>query len=260
MNHTFSHLNIAVAPSDPFLEEEAAILAHKLNIPLVGPKDTSLPILLVLTGERLEARHVGPGSPGPIYVDLAGPSMTYRRQRGGGRQQALAKAIGLKKGRTPIIFDATAGLGRDSFILASLGCTVLMAERSPILFALLEDGLKRASQNPETQKVVNERMNLIAGNAIEIMQQGKLPLTPEVIYLDPMYPERDKTALVKKEMRLLRDVVGKDDDAPELLSAARTIAPLRIVVKRPRKAPAIEGPLPRYTLLGKSSRFDIYLP
>ncbi|MCT1282181.1 class I SAM-dependent methyltransferase, partial [Pseudomonas aeruginosa] len=81
---------------------------------------------------------------------------------------------------------------------------------------------------------------------------------PQVIYLDPMFPHRDKSALVKKEMRLFRPLVGDDLDAPALLQAALALASHRVVVKRPRKAPIIEGPKPGYSLEGKSSRYDIY--
>ncbi len=251
--------SIAVSFTSSLLREKASVLARELNLPLVDLDDSTCQILLVLTGQRLETRMVGSASPGPVFVDLTSPAITYRRRKGGGRRQALAKAIGLKKGRLPQVFDATAGLGRDSFILACLGCTVSMAERSPVLAALLDDGLRRAADNPETSKLIKERLSLIKGNAIEIMRQGKLPMVPEVIYLDPMHPEREKSALVKKEMRILRAVVGKDDDAPELLAAALSLAPRRIAVKRPRKAPAIDGPRPSFTLPGKSSRFDVYL-
>ena len=73
-----------------------------------------------------------------------------------------------------------------------------------------------------------------------------------------MFPHRDKSALVKKEMRLFRPLAGDDDDAPDLLEAALALATHRVVVKRPRKAPAIAGKPPAYHLEGNSSRFDIY--
>ncbi len=81
---------------------------------------------------------------------------------------------------------------------------------------------------------------------------------PQVIYLDPMFPHRDKSALVKKEMRVFRPLVGDDLDAPALLEAALALATHRVVVKRPRKAPIIDGPKPSHGLEGKSSRYDIY--
>jgi 16S rRNA (guanine1516-N2)-methyltransferase len=100
-------------------------------------------------------------------------------------------------------------------------------------------------------------MRLISGNAIDLMRAWSEE-APQVIYLDPMFPHRDKSALVKKEMRLFRPLTGDDDDAPALLEAALALATHRVVVKRPRKAPAIGGGAPAYVLEGKSSRFDIY--
>ncbi|MBJ7548854.1 class I SAM-dependent methyltransferase, partial [Pseudomonas sp. OA3] len=117
-------------------------------------------------------------------------------------------------------------------------------------------GLQRAALNLDVAPIV-ARMRLLTGNAIELMRswQGE---APQVIYLDPMFPHRDKSTLVKKEMRLFRPFVGDDLDAPALLEAALALATHRVVVKRPRKAPAIEGGKPGYVLEGKSSRYDIY--
>ncbi|HEY8332105.1 MAG TPA: class I SAM-dependent methyltransferase, partial [Pseudomonas sp.] len=154
------------------------------------------------------------------------------------------------------VLDATAGLGRDAFVLASLGCEVSLIERQPLIAALLEDGLARAARDPEVAAIV-AHMQLLTGNAVALMGawQGE---PPQVIYLDPMFPHRDKSALVKKEMRLFRPLVGDDLDAPALLEAALALASHRVVVKRPRKAPCIDGAKPSYQLEGKSSRYDIY--
>ena len=168
----------------------------------------------------------------------------------------IAKAVGIAPGIRPTIIDATAGLGRDAFVLAELGCAMTLIERQPLIAALLEDGLQRASADPEVGPIV-ARMKLLLGNAIELLTAWN-DEAPQVIYLDPMFPHRDKSALVKKEMRLFRPLAGDDDDAPALLDAALALATHRVVVKRPRKAPAIAGKPPGYTLEGKSSRFDIY--
>src|SRR5690606_5506882 len=117
-------------------------------------------------------------------------------------------------------------------------------------------GLARAASDAEVGPIV-ARMRLLSGDAIRLMQAWAGE-APQVIYLDPMFPHRDKSALVKKEMRLLRPLVGDDLDAPELLEAALALASVRVVVKRARKAPAIAGAKPGYSLDGKSSRYDIY--
>ena len=131
-----------------------------------------------------------------------------------------------------------------------------LIERQPIIAALLADGLERARSDAEVGPIV-ERMRLLRGNAITLMQ-GWSDAIPQVIYVDPMFPHRDKSALVKKEMRVFRPLVGDDDDAPALLAAALDLASHRVVVKRPRKAPCVAGTPPSYALEGKASRFDIY--
>ena len=193
---------------------------------------------------------------GPLRVDFLGGAVAHRRQFGGGTGQMLAKAIGIRPGVRPTVLDATAGMGRDAFVLAQLGCVVTMVERQPVIAALLEDGMRRARDDAEVALII-ARMRLFCGDAIARMRgwQGE---APQVIYLDPMFPERDKSALVKKEMRFFRALAGADDDAPLLLDAAWQLASHRVVVKRPRKAAAIDGPALSYQLEGKSSRFDVY--
>jgi len=232
---------------------EAAKLARSLNLPYTVSAE-NYAMLLVLTPERLELRQIGPHAPGGIAVDFASGLLRFRRLHGGGRKQPLAKAIGLRHNLCPTILDATTGLGRDSFILAALGCTVQMVERSKIIAALLQDGLKRARDVQEINSIIN-RMTLIEGNSLTL---NHLPQQPDVIYLDPMYPHRTKSALAKKEMRLLRTIVGDDIDAPNLLEWALSQEAERVVVKRPKGAPEIHGPSPTFVIKSKNSRFDVY--
>lgn len=252
--------NIAVVATDPALMVEARQLAERLGLPLFESADqvNPPPLLLQLTLERLELRQTGKRPPGPVLVDFAAERLAYRRRQGGSRREKLARAIGLKGGYHPTIIDATAGLGRDAFILAALGCRVQMLERSPIVHALLADGLQRAAGIADIAAVVRENLQLLTGDALTFLAQCPFPAA-EVIYLDPMFPERTKSALVKKEMRLLRQVAGDDPDAGQLLAAALQKAGHRVVVKRPRHAPTLPGPSHNFSLNGKSSRFDIYL-
>ena len=210
---------------------------------------------LVQTPARLEL-HIDDQSLGPIYVDFLNGALAHRRQYGGGRGQLIAKAIGIKPKTQLSVIDATAGLGRDAFILALLGCNVTMCERSPVIYALLNDGLQRARQVTwfQTLKLVLHELDgktLLA----KINEKDK----PDVIYLDPMFPERTKSALVKKEMRALKAVVGDDLDAAELLNIALKKAKKRVVVKRSKLAPTITDQKPDLQYKGKSSRFDVYL-
>lgn len=202
---------------------------------------------------------MGPNAAGPIYVDFAGGAAEHRRRFGGGRGQPLARAIGLKGGATPTVLDATAGLGRDAFVLACLGCKVHLVERSPVASALLQDGLRRASSDPEIGAMVRERMTLSFDDALAFLLKVSALERPEIIYLDPMYPPRTKSAMVKKEMRAFHTLIGKDEDAPALLEMALKCARKRVVVKRPRLADAIAGPKPSMTIEGRNTRFDVYL-
>lgn len=196
----------------------------------------------------------------PLSVDFVAGKAAHRRRFGGGRGQLVAKACGLAKGVSPSIIDATAGLGRDAFVLASLGAQVLMIERVPAIAALLNDGLKRALRHSDTADIA-ARMTLLHGDASQSMAElvASTHFAPQVIHLDPMFPHREKSALVKKEMRLFRELAGDDDDAPRLLEAALDVATHRVVVKRPSKAPPIDGPAPQHTLMGKTSRYDLYV-
>lgn len=243
---------IRVEALAPEFSAAAAQLAERLDLPLGGDAGFALQ----LGPEGLRFAELGAQAPGPIRVDFLEGAVAHRRQFGGGAGQMIAKAVGIQPGVRPSVLDATAGLGRDAFVLAQLGCAVTLAERQPVIAALLEDGLRRARADAEVAAIV-ARMTLLRGDAIALM--GDWPgAAPQVVYLDPMFPHRDKSALVKKEMRLFRPLAGDDGDAPALLAAALALATHRVVVKRPRKAPAIAGDPPGYALEGNSSRFDIY--
>jgi 16S rRNA (guanine1516-N2)-methyltransferase len=154
------------------------------------------------------------------------------------------------------VVDATAGLGRDAFVLASLGCELTLIERSPIVSALLEDGLARATEDQEIVEIIS-RMQLIKESAHKWLQQTQQSI--DVVYLDPMFPESTKTALVKKEMRVFHELVGVDADADHLLELALAKAQYRVVVKRPRLAPPLANRESTYSLIGKANRFDVYV-
>ncbi len=143
------------------------------------------------------------------------------------------------------------------------GKRVNAASDDPTAAARAERALASIARADADQRAVDASRNAMTlaesglGNAIDLMRVWT-DEAPQVIYLDPMFPHRDKAALVKKEMRLFRPLAGDDDDAPALLEAALALATHRVVVKRPRKAPTIAGVQPGYALEGKSSRFDIY--
>jgi len=246
------------------LVSSAQALAERLQQPFkagIEPATLQSPGFVVVVDEGgVSLQQTGRKAPGPIRAEFAEGSVDHRRKFGGGKGQMIAKAVGLKAGVYPHVLDATAGLGKDAFVLATLGCQVQMLERSPLVYALLQDGLERArhcADDPELAPIM-ARMQLLAVDSQEYLARLNDENRPDVIYLDPMFPERQKSADVKKEMAAFHHLVGKDEDADLLLEKALAKAHYRVVVKRPRKAPFIAGKTPSYQLEGKSSRYDIY--
>ena len=186
---------------------------------------------------------------------IEGPIL-HRLKYGKGRGQNLAKAIGMKFNKNRNIIDATAGLGYDSFILASLGAKVTLIERSQKMHTLLQNGIDEGiSFGGEIGKIVN-RMELLFGDSKDILPK----LTPEVIMIDTMYKDRKKTALVKNNIRLVREIVGPDSDYIELLKVALNCAKNRVVLKQPRYAePIKEITKCSHQILGKTIRYDIFM-
>ena len=214
-------------------------------------------LALVQTDERLELRKLDEPKLGAVYVDFVGGTMAHRRKFGGGRGEAVAKAVGIKGSELPTVIDATAGLGRDAFVLASIGCQVCLVERHPVVFLLLQDGLNRAYQDEEIGEMLQQNLRLL--NVQHINELDPNTDYADVVYLDPMYPHKQKSALVKKEMRVFQHLVGADLDADELLLPALQLAKKRVVVKRPGYAEFLSGKQPHFSRETKNHRFDIYM-
>ncbi len=217
-------------------------------------------LALVQTEQQLELRKLDEPKLGAVYVDFVKGTMAHRRKFGGGRGEAISKAVGIKKDILPTVIDATAGLGRDAFVLACVGCNVRLVERNPVVAALLEDGLKRAYLDPEIGEFMQQRMQLL--NVRSIAELGNEVEKADVVYLDPMYPHKQKNkkqALVKKEMRVFQHLVGADLDADQFLEIAKNLAKKRVVVKRPDYAPFLADQKPDFSHTTKNHRFDIYL-
>lgn len=195
-------------------------------------------------GIALEDRHA---SNHPLVIDFTSNKLTHRRLRGG-KKELLLKAVGAKPGLQ--VSDWTAGLGTDSLLLASVGCEVTLYERSPILWLLLSQALQGAKDDPELAAVVS-RMNLIKGDAGQHKHAS-----PDVIYLDPMFPTRKKTAQVNGPMQYLQQFLGEDRDADKLVQLAKQTGAKRVVVKRPSSAAQDDA---TFTLEAKVNRFDVYV-
>lgn len=203
-------------------------------------------------------------------------------------REFLVKAARMKGVEHPTALDATAGLGQDSILLAAAGFEVDLYEKDPVIAVLLYDELKRAEDIPELKDIVTRmhlhpedsieamnrtaaagktggtaaagesavRQNAVSGGAMEYM----VPQTPDVIVLDPMFPERRKSALVGKKFQLLHFLEQPCPDENALLNAALAVKPKKIVIKRPLKGPHLAGVKPDYSLSGKAIRYDCILP
>jgi len=196
-----------------------------------------------------------------LSVDFISGSAGHRKKYGGGKGQTIAKAIGIKQGKPiPNIIDATAGLGKDAYVFACLSCPVILLERSPIIAALLSDGIERARLNIEFSETVANGFTLHSTNALHYIQNLTEAQRPDVIYLDPMYPEKKKSAAVKKNMQILQKLLGHDLDTDQLLQAALLKARKRVVVKRPKGADELPvGRAPTLKYESKTTRYDVYI-
>ena len=225
----------------------------QLNITLT-PEDYSF--VLQVSADGLKLQHNQPEKLGPLYLDFVNGELAYRRRTLFQQNQQLLRAIGVKQSVKPKVLDLTGGLGKDAFVLACSGCDVTLVERSALLMALLKDAMERAKSDEELALIVS-RMHPVVMDSREYLRTLAPEQYPSVVYLDPMYPYRKKSALVKKEMRMLRALVGEDNDAAQLLEPALGIA-AKVVVKRPRVAPWLTDRKPSAHIEGKSTRFDLY--
>jgi 16S rRNA (guanine1516-N2)-methyltransferase len=167
----------------------------------------------------------------------------------------LARSIGVTPKKMPTVIDATAGLGRDAFLLAQLGCHVTMIERCPLVFFLLADAMSAAANSSPAAAGVVSRMELIHADAKDLLPM----LTCDTIYIDPMHPVKKKSALSKADMRALRGIVGTDDDGEMLVKVALRSSCDKVVVKWPSASLSMRGlPLPSHSISEGSIRFDTF--
>ena len=181
---------------------------------------------------------------GEMCFDFEDTYSYHQRQKYALTKEPLAKALAIKgAGEKRVIWDTTCGTGKDSLLIHYFGAHLTSFERSPAVYLLLKDALRRYPMD----------FDLVFGDASKISNQ----IRPEVIYYDPMYPAKKKSALPRKEMRIFKEMVGEDLDSQDFLEWALKTATERVVVKRPLEAdPIKEKPSASYT--GKSTRYDMY--
>lgn len=233
-------------------------LAERFGLPLLAPGGAAPPRgrpLLRFGPEGLGLHMEADGAPAVLRADFLAPRI-QRRARAPLAGQLLGRAAGLRRGRRPGVLDATAGLGRDAFLLAFAGCEVRLLERSAVVCALLEDGMRRASGGSGRTARALARMRLVHADFLEYAGADG---SCEVVLLDPMFAPSGRTARAQQSMFLLQRLLGEPHDGRRLLERALGAARGRVAVKRPRAAPALAGRPPDLAFRGSSSRFDVYL-
>lgn len=252
---------LAVSPDDEAL---AATLGARLGLSQLeattAARDYPPGGILLAVQDGIPALHAtGRRAPGAIVVGFEDEALAHRRRAG--HNELLGRAVGWRQSRAPKILDATAGFARDAFLLADLGCDVILCERQPLMAMLLDEALRRARDcpNPWLNDVAS-RMHLHSDDAREFRAAPEA--RREVIYLDPMFPHERKAA-PGKEMQLLQQLVVTSDsllesDSAELLRWALQQDVKRVVVKRPLRAPTLGDCKPGHSLKGRAVRFDVY--
>lgn len=253
-------VSVSSVTDSELLVERAMELAEKLALPFCYPMHKCVTPFALVYSQKGLMLYQCTGTKKPIrllFVDFVNGKNGYRLINDRSIKQPLARAVGVKSGFRPTVLDATAGLGGDAFVLASIGCLVSMSERSQIMATLLADGLERAAGETITSTIVHNNLQLYQSDGISILTDAQQPFY--TVYLDPMYPHRKNSALNKQSMRVIRNLVGDDTDAETLFTVALKTAANRVVVKRPEKAPTLSKLKPSHVILMKNSRFDVYL-
>jgi 16S rRNA (guanine1516-N2)-methyltransferase len=252
--------SVAVAAETSSMEEQAHEIAARLGLPLIttSASETGFELLLHVTARGLSLVPADGTLGKGIRIDFTRAPNSYQRLSVGSTRQPLAKAVGVRHGNRRVI-DATAGVGRDAFHLACLSCQVQAMERSTILSLMLKDAFDRAlrARDPKLTAII-ERLDVVSGDSRSMLLSLPADDRPDVVYLDPMYTPRESSALAKKEMRILRKLVGGDEDAGELLRIARETATRRVVVKRHLRAPPLAEDV-SVSYPGQAVRYDVYL-
>ncbi len=249
--------SLCVVCSDAGKLDTASRFADEHSLRLYNEKNPDYALQLVFQPDYIELHDTELAT--GIHVDFVNGALAHREQFGGGKGQAIAKAIGLKKFDRPTVIDASAGLARDAYVLATLGCQLTLVEQSPVLFCMLRDGIERALLVADQDKAINNFTNLVYANTRLYLEHMDPDSKPDVIYFDPMYPERKKSALVKKDMQILHKLIGTNDDENELLEVALQFAKHRVVVKRPIHAEPLSGRKPTMAITSKKTRYDVYV-
>lgn len=243
--------------------EEAETLAAHLGIAVAGTEEERREADMVLRLDEEGLSLTGDG------LNLRGDfrRMLPRLKHNNLSHESVVKAAKLKDyDGIPLVVDATAGMGEDSLLLAAAGYRVHMYEYNPVIAALLGDTLKRAAADPELSEIV-ERMQLHEGDSVKALREmaerleaGEDEIRPDLILLDPMFPGRKKSSLVKKKLQLIQHLEQPCEDEAAMVDAALSVKPRRVMIKRPVKGPFLADRKPSYSITGKNIRYDCLIP
>lgn len=260
-------INDSIKVPAPKVDQLAATtglpIATEIQLPTVD-------FYLYWRDEKLTLRDQSTADPVDICIDFCAGKNKHRLQFGGSFGQPLARAINAKPDKAQLICDATGGLGQDAFVFASLGCRVVIFERSMAVFALLSDGIQRALNDTPIAPIA-QRLELYHLDSQHLAEQWPHDTKPDTVYLDPMYPHSSKSAAAKKGMQTLQHLLpvekstsplygDKLNEEQTLLNAALATAIQRVVVKRPAKAPPLANSNPVGSIKSPNTRYDIYKP
>ena len=234
-----------ICASDELLSEAQA-LAARLGLPLTDGQ-SGLCLSLGRDGLSLLEGRVS------VRVDFSEYAKRVRPSNLAGELLIKAAKPGGKDGLYAV--DATAGFGEDSFLLAAAGFEVIMFERNPVTAALLEDGLTRGKSDPGIAHIL-ARMTLVKGDAIDLLP--RLEKRPDLVLLDPMFPQRKKGSAPKKKAQMLEKLEPPCTDGERLLAAAFASGAEKIIIKRPRTGETLGGRKPDYSITGDAVRYDCF--
>jgi len=246
---------LCVVASDDDRYEQAKQFADTNDIPLFDEANSDYELQLCFDKQRIRLFDTALDT--DIHVDFVEGALAHREKFGGGKNQPLARAIGLNRRQDLTVVDATTGLARDAYILATLGCRLTLIEQSPVLYILVQDAIERARQE-NSPNATSNFIELINTDSLQFLDSIESNAKPDIIYIDPMYPERNKSALVKKDMQILHRLIGQRNDEASLLESAIHHAGYRVVVKRPSHAEPLAGIQPNTSISSKKTRYDIY--
>lgn len=243
---------------DARIEPPAGVVA--LQLPPADAASEGVVLVCDVDGLHLEWRAGRQRT--KLLIDFLSGALQYRARIHQARSEMLVRACGVPKdGSVWRVVDATAGLGRDAFLLAACGADVTLLERHPVLVLMLEDALGALAA---AHTDIAARLHLVEHDAVDWLHALPAEARPQVVYCDPMFPSRTKSAAVSGEMQVLHVLVGETPDGGDLLAVALRTATRRVVVKRPLRADplcatGLEKIHPSYALCGRASRFDVYL-